>query len=390
MDYFSTHRWFRQRAVHSCGIGKTLRLGKFPQLSSQTHIRRLKVLRPYLWRRHLTTSCNKCVHIMQLKTSASSAKLSFWTQRLFFWMKFKLKPWREEGFPLLLRPATRGPEEHFGVRSAFHAKSTGIKIPFPQSLWKAIIPSVPLQRGGGLLQVPSGKHLLSLAPCITYLMNEFIDMVLLWIKRNRSRKTPKLPVITREIEHALVWSFCPPHCQRPQGSRDGTHLSCTKNHTPETWSRSYFSKWLTRGGYDSHYTHANRPDRTASTLPWRRTLFSEGLTLKACTPAHRRGSQLPRPRTHALMPAHQSHRWWEVDRRLLREQVMTLRNRGSSIAAPRRIVQIMQRRISPFLHVALENKASCRSTKRARVEAISPLSEVSYMSPGTQLGLGWT
>lgn len=100
-------------------------------------------------------------------------------------------------------------------------------------------------------------------------------------------------------------------------------------------------------------------------------LFSEGLTLKACTPAHTRGSQLPRPHTHALVPAHQSHRWWEVDRRLLREQVMTLRNRGNSIAAPQRIVQIMQRRISPFMHVTLENKASCRSAKRARVEAIS-------------------
>lgn len=112
--------------------------------------------------------------------------------------------------------------------------TTGIKIPFPQSLWKAIIPAVPLQRGGGLLQVPSGKHLLSLAPCITYLMNKFIGMVLLRIRRNRSCKTPKLPVITREIEHALVWSFRPPHCQRPQSSRDGAHLSCTKNRTSET------------------------------------------------------------------------------------------------------------------------------------------------------------
>lgn len=102
-------------------------------------------------------------------------------------------------------------------------------------------------------------------------------------------------------------------------------------------------------------------------------LFSEGLTSKACTPAHTRGSQPPRPHTHALMPAHQSHRWWEVDHRLPREQVMTLGNRGNSIAAPQSIVQIMQRRSSPFLHVILGNKASCRSTKRARVEAISLL-----------------
>lgn len=130
--------------------------------------------------------------------------------------------------------------------------TTGIKIPFPQSLWKAITPAVPLQIGGGLLQVPSGKHLLSLAPCITYLMSKFIDMVLLWICSNRSHKRPKLPVITREIEHALVWSFCPPHCQRPQRLRDGTHLSCTKNRTSETWSRSYFFKWLIKGGYGSH------------------------------------------------------------------------------------------------------------------------------------------
>lgn len=57
--------------------------------------------------------------------------------------------------------------------------TTAIKMPFPQSLRKANIPAVPLQRGGGLLQVPSGKHLLSLAPCITYLINKLIDKVLL-------------------------------------------------------------------------------------------------------------------------------------------------------------------------------------------------------------------
>lgn len=105
MDYFSTHWWFRQRTVHSCSIGKTLQLGKFPQLSSQTHIRSLKDLQPDLWCRHLTTSCIKCVHIMQLKTS--------------FLKKLPLDEINsnsgDEGFPLLLRPATRGPVEHFVV-----------------------------------------------------------------------------------------------------------------------------------------------------------------------------------------------------------------------------------------------------------------------------------
>lgn len=127
MDYFSTHWGFRQRAVHSCRIGQTLQLGKFPQLSSQTHIRRLKDLQPDLWRCHLTTSCIKCVQIMQLTTS--STKLSSWTDWLLF-VKYKtpfgwnkLKQWREEGFPLLLRPATRGAVEHLVVQSAFHAKS---------------------------------------------------------------------------------------------------------------------------------------------------------------------------------------------------------------------------------------------------------------------------
>lgn len=57
-------------------------------------------------------------------------------------------------------------------------------------------PPIPLQSGGGLLQVPSCKHLLSLAPCMTYLYNKrshsselhcytvsnILSILLIWIR----------------------------------------------------------------------------------------------------------------------------------------------------------------------------------------------------------------
>lgn len=88
----------------------------------------------------------------------------------------------------------------FMARGAFNAKICPctrnasvyilpIKLPFLQSLWGAYlhnadVSAVPLQRGGGVLQVPSCKHLLSLAPCITYLTNKVIHVA----SGNGSRK----------------------------------------------------------------------------------------------------------------------------------------------------------------------------------------------------------